>query len=174
VLDAYGSPVSGARLLLNGPSSVSAVSDVRGNFEAMNLNAGEYVVRVEQSGYFLRLTKTSVAAQDTATLEVTLVQKPSTPGVVQKGQTLVAKGITFQGESTDVDATAAQSIAELADLLLTRTDLNIRIQGYGSDAVALSRALLIKQRLVDGGVPDSRIEAAGGGTGGKVSISIVQ
>jgi outer membrane protein OmpA-like peptidoglycan-associated protein len=114
-----------------------------------------------------------VEPRATASLDVTLMQKPATASVALRGNSIVAKSIKFVGNSTDLDPAAAEAVAELADLLLTRTDLQVRIQGYGDDAVALSRALLIKQRLVDAGVPDTRLEAVGGGVG-KVNITVVQ
>ena len=163
VIDAWGSPVVGTRIALSGPSSSPAISDVRGNFEATNLIEGEYTVRAESSAHFVRFAKITVVARETAALDITLMQKPLKPSVTVRGQTVVAPGLVFLGTSTDLDVSASQSIAELGDLLLTRSDLNIRVQGYGDDAVALSRALLIKQRLIDAGVPDSRVEAVGGG-----------
>ena len=54
-------------------------------------------------------------------------------------------------------------MAELAELLQARPDLNVRIQGYGSALVARPRADLIKKHLVALGVAESRIEALGGG-----------
>lgn len=165
VIDAFGSPVISARLQLTGPTTSSATSDVRGTFEVENLPAGEYTLRTQADGHFVRLSKVSVQARTTTTTDVTLMQKPATASVSVRGTSISAKAIKFVGNSTDLDAAGAQAVAELADLLLTQTQINIRIQGYGDDAVALSRALLVKQRLVDAGVPEGRIDALGGGTG---------
>ncbi len=171
VIDAWGAPVSGARVQLGGPTTASATSDVRGNFEAANLQPGDYAVRTEADGYFVRLSKAALEARTTGTLDLTLIQKPIEPRISVTGQTIVAKNLKFVGATTELDDAGAESVAEIADLMLTRTDMSIRIQGYGDDAVALSRALLIKQRLVDAGVPESRLEAIGGGRS-RVAITI--
>jgi outer membrane protein OmpA-like peptidoglycan-associated protein len=98
-------------------------------------------------------------------LNPSLARKPIAPSVTMSGNSLDAPALTFKTDtSTELSAAALESIAEIADEMLARSDLYLRIQGYGTDAVASSRALLIKQRLVDAGVPESHLEAVGGGT----------
>jgi hypothetical protein len=64
--------------------------------------------------------------------------------------------------STQLPAAGIAAIAEIADVLLSRPDLFVQVQGFGVEAVALARALAVKQRLVEAGVPESHIEAVVG------------
>jgi OmpA-OmpF porin, OOP family len=172
VLDVWGSPVVGVRVMLSGPSSLSATSDIRGSFELSALGEGDYDVRTESTGYFVRVGKVSVKARQASQLDVTVMPKPTTPTVKIAGTSIQARSIKFEGESTEFSFASAQSVAELADLLLSRPELRIRVQGYGKDTVSLSRGLLIKQRLVDAGVAESRVEASSGATG-RVAVTIL-
>jgi len=74
-----------------------------------------------------------------------------------------APTIAFTGEGLELSSSGEQAVAELAELLQARPDLRVRIQGYGSVLVAKPRADLIKRRLISLGIPESRIEALGGG-----------
>jgi OmpA-OmpF porin, OOP family len=164
VLDAWGAPVAGARVILSGPSNAMAVSDARGAFSADQLSPGSYSLRVEAAGYFVRNSRADIEARSTSLLSPSLTRKPITPSVTISGHTMDAPALTFKTDtSTELNSAALESIAEIADYMLTRTDLYLQVQGYGTDAVASARALLIKQRLVEAGVAESHIEAVGGG-----------
>jgi hypothetical protein len=164
VLDSAGSAVAGARVMLQGPTDVPLlVTDARGAFMVENLSPGVYTVKVEAGGYFMRQLKANVEPRATTLTSPTLTRKPITPAIQVRDDAVVAPTLRFQGESTELDASSLSAVAELADLLLNRTDLYLTIQGYGVDAVAMARALVIKQRLVEAGVPEIRIEAKGGG-----------
>jgi hypothetical protein len=163
VLDSSG-PVTGARVMFTGPSEVPLLmTDARGAFMAENLSPGVYTVKIEAGGYFARQLKANVEPRSTTLVNPTLARRPITPVISVRADAVVAPTLRFQGESTELDGSSLAAVAELADLLLTRTDLYLQIQGYGVDAVAMARALVIKQRLVEAGVPEIRIEAVGGG-----------
>jgi hypothetical protein len=164
VFDNVGAPLNGARVIITGPTNALVMSDERGAFSAEQLAAGAYSLRVEAGGYFTRLFKAQVEARSSTMLTPSLTRKPITPSVVMTGHSLDAPALAFKTDtSTELGSAALESIAEIAELMLTRPDLYLQVQGYGPDAVASSRALLIKQRLVDAGVAESHIEAVGGG-----------
>ena len=172
LLDGSGNPVSGARVQLIGPSSTLLTSDARGAFSADNLSPGTYLLRIEAGGYFMRQVNATIEARNTALVNATLLRKPITPTIQVKADAIVAPGIKYSGESTELDAAGLAVVAEIADLLLSRSDLYLQIQGYGAtDAVAMTRAYTIKQRLVEAGVPEIRIEAVGGA--GRTSLKLV-
>lgn len=149
-------------------------TDGSGRFDAANLQPGEYELRVEATGYFIRISHASVVADSSSLLELPLTRKPATPSIMLRADNLVeAPTIVWQGESTELGSGAQTAVAELAELLLTRADLRVRIQGYGSDLVALPRALAVKRRLVDAGVDESRIEAIGGSGQTRVRILLL-
>ena len=173
VLDVFGAPQSGASVSLQGPTSGSATTDMRGSFEIAGVTSGEYTVRVDAPGHFTKLVKTTVGEDSQSQLEIAVLARPASPTVSLSGNEIRARDLKFQGTSTELDRAAAQSVAELADLLLSRPDLRVQIQGYGDDALSLSRSLLVKQRLVDAGVPDGRLAAIGGGQG-RMLILVVQ
>jgi hypothetical protein len=151
-------------VILTGPANQLAMSDARGAFEIDNLAPGSYNVRVEAGGYFTRQSKLQIDARNTALINLSLTRKPITPSIMLRGDGVEAPTLQFKGDSTELNGAGVQAIAELADFMLTRTDLYLQVQGYGPDAVAMARALLIKERLVEAGVPELHIEAVGGGT----------
>ena len=162
--DASGTPVSGARVIITGPTNALVLSDARGGFLADNLTPGTYVVRIEAPGFFTRQVKLQINGRDPNLVNPGLTRRPIVPGIVIRPDGIDAPGLTFLSEtSTELSASALAVIAEIADLLLTRSDLYLQVQGYGADVVSTTRALLIKQRLVDAGVPETHVEAVGGG-----------
>jgi outer membrane protein OmpA-like peptidoglycan-associated protein len=166
VLDSWGSPVPGARIALTGAGTSGSLltADASGAFSAPQLAPGEYAVRVEALGYFSKSTTATVAPRTSGNLEVTLMKRSSKPQITQRPDGGVdAPAIVFAGESVELSSSGEQAVAELAELLQARPDLRVRIQGYGSVLVARPRADLIKRRLVSLGIPESRIEALGGG-----------
>jgi hypothetical protein len=166
IVDAWGSPVPGARIALTGTgtSGTLLTADANGAFQAPQLAPGEYAVRVEALGYFAKSTTTTIAPRTTAHLEVTLMKRSSKPLITLRPDGGVdAPTIAFTGEGLELSSSGEQAVAELAELLQARPDLRVRIQGYGSVLVAKPRADLIKRRLISLGIPESRIEALGGG-----------
>jgi hypothetical protein len=163
VVDGSGGAVTGARVMFSGPTNNLFITDTQGAISADNLLPGVYSVKVEAGGYFMRQLKANVEARSTTLLSATLTRKPITPSIQVRDDAVVAPSLRFQGESSELDGSSLGAVAEIADLLLNRSDLYLQVQGYGSDAIAMARALVIKQRLVEAGVPEIRIEAVGGG-----------
>jgi outer membrane protein OmpA-like peptidoglycan-associated protein len=171
--DQFGAAVAGARVQITGPTTQSATSDVSGTFVASELAPGEYTVRVESDSHLVRVLRVTVDKRQQGKLEAALLARPSPSGVSLRGGEIKAKNLVFAPESTDLSAAASQAVAELADLLLRDASLRrIRIQGDGGESLALPRALAVKQRLVDAGVPDTRIEA-GTDPAPKLKISVL-
>jgi outer membrane protein OmpA-like peptidoglycan-associated protein len=128
-------------------------------------------VRVEALGYFARSTKAQVEPRQTVRIELSVTRKPSKPGILlMPDGTVQAPGIVWSGEAVELSPTAESAVAELAELLLMRPDLNVRIQGYGSELVARPRADVIRQRLIAAGVEAHRVEALGGGKQLRISL----
>jgi OmpA-OmpF porin, OOP family len=161
VRDQYGAAVAGARVLLVGNTTQSAATDANGIALLEGLSAGDYSARVENDAYLLRVVQLTVASREQTTLELSLTQRPTRGGIERKGQEIRLGALRFKAGSVELEPEAALAVAQLADLLLRDPNLKrIRIQGDGGESLALGRALAVKQRLVDAGVPDARVEAA--------------
>ncbi|MDD9935543.1 MAG: carboxypeptidase regulatory-like domain-containing protein, partial [Myxococcales bacterium] len=174
VTDSYGVPVAGARVQLSGPTAIGANTDGEGAFAFAGLPPGQYNARIDSSGHFLRLTAASVEARDTATLQASLIPRPTQPGVTVKAGRIRAPGLRFEAGSTTLDSSAAMALAELADTLLRQPSLRrIKIVGGGDPQTSLARALEIRRRLVEAGVPEADLEAVGERSP-KVKLSIMQ
>lgn len=161
-----GAASQASRLPVAGVSSGLVLTDARGNFAIENLTPGEYVLRIEAGGFFIRQVNLTVEGRGTTPFSAALTRKPIAPTIVFSGDTIEAPALTYATEtSTQLTAAGSAAIAEIADVLLSRPELYIQIQGFGVDpSIAMARAMSIKQRLVEAGVPESHIEAVGGGT----------
>lgn len=161
VVDLFGGPVAGARVQFVGSAAPELTSDATGAFARGDLAPGVYTLRIESSAHLVRVVRVDVVERHTAHAFATLLARPRTPGVEVKGGQVRASGLVFQGDATDLSPTAALAVAELADLLLRDPSLVfVRIQGDGSGGRALARAVTVKQRLVDAGVSDARLDAS--------------
>jgi hypothetical protein len=174
VIDAYGAPVAGARLQLTGPSSPDVIADSAGMFESAGLPEGTYRVRVESNAHLLKLGSFTIVPRQTTQLELSVMARPAKASVSVRGGAISAPLVKFAGDATELDAPASAQLAEVADLLLRSPELRrVRIEGSGDDALALTRALMIKQRLVDLGVDETRLDATGGSGGARVKLVLV-
>jgi outer membrane protein OmpA-like peptidoglycan-associated protein len=109
----------------------------------------------------VRVASFSIERRQQTRMEIALLRKPAKSSVELKGKEIRAAKLKFAKGSVELSADAAQAVAELADLLLREPSLRrLRIQADGGEGLALTRALAIKQRLVESGVPDIRLEAA--------------
>lgn len=166
VSDAWGNPVANARVSLTaaGANGMLVTTNPSGVFEAPALAPGEYAVRVEALGYFSRQSTVQVGARETGRIELSLTRKPSRPSIVLRpDQGVDAPALAWPGEQVELTSAGELAVAELAELLLARPDLNVRIQGYGTPLVSQQRAEVVKQRLIALGIGSHRIEALGGG-----------
>lgn len=172
--DQYGAAVTGARVQITGPSSVAAVSDPSGAVSVPGLAPGDYSARIESDLHLIRVLRFSVGKRQETQLEVALLRKSAAPDVQVRGKEIRTNKLKFAADSAELSPEAAQSVAELADLMLRDATLRrVRIQGDGGDALALTRALTIKQRLVDAGVPDTRLEAVAE-PAKKVTLTVIE
>jgi outer membrane protein OmpA-like peptidoglycan-associated protein len=161
VRDQYGAAVAGAHVLVVGVSTQSGTSDATGDVLLEGLAAGEYTARIESDPYLMRVVRLSVARRQQTTLEASLTARPAKSGLTRKGNDIKLAALKFQGDTVDMGPAAQLAVAELADLLLRDPTIRrVRIQADGGESLALGRALAVKQRLVDAGVPDTRLEAA--------------
>jgi len=169
VLDIWGAPVAGARVMLTGSGAFSATTDDAGRFAQADVNAGDYTARVVTETHHIKVTTLRVPARKTASVEITVAALPTPRAVVLKPTEIQVKGnVRFARGSEVIDAKASLLLAELADTLLRNESLRVRIEGYfdsGSDEMqGLTRALAIRQRLIDAGVGAERLSAIGGTT----------
>ncbi len=171
--DQYGASVAGATVTLTGPTTVTVSSDVAGEFRHDGLAPGEYQVRVDSPLHLLRVTKATVDTRRQSTVSVALLSKPTKGTVRRTGSQITGRALRFDGATADLTREGNLAVAELADLLLRSPDIRrVRIQGNGGEQLALTRALTIKQRLVDAGVSDARLEAVGEPSG-RVKLTIL-
>jgi outer membrane protein OmpA-like peptidoglycan-associated protein len=161
VRDQYGAAVSGAHVLVVGVSTQSGTTDASGDVLLEGLGAGEYTARIESDAYLMRVVRLSVARRQQTNMEASLTARPGKSGLTRKGTDIKLAALKFQGDTVDMGPAAQLAVAELADLLLRDPTIRrVRIQADGGESLALGRALAVKQRLVDAGVPDTRLEAA--------------
>jgi len=166
VVDSVGPLLSPARVIVSGPANLLVMSDTSGRFVLDGLQPGTYQVRVESGAYFIRQTSVTIQGRAPVPLDVHVTRKPIAPSIRFVGDSIEAPAIVYATETSLQLAPAAQgSLAEIADLLLSRPDLYLQLQGFGpTDDIAKARAIAVKQILVDAGVPETHIEAVGGGT----------
>jgi outer membrane protein OmpA-like peptidoglycan-associated protein len=92
---------------------------------------------------------------------VVLIARPVKSALTPRGEELRVAGLAFTAGSAELAPEAQAGLAELADFLLRDSaGRRVRISGDGGESLALSRALAIKQALVDAGVPDGRLDAS--------------
>jgi outer membrane protein OmpA-like peptidoglycan-associated protein len=159
--DLLGAGVPNARVQLTGPTSVPLTTDPSGQARAADLAAGEYVARIETYTHLIRVVKLTVAARQESRAEVVLIARPAKSALTPSGDELRVAGLGFTAGTAELAPGAQAGLAELADFLLRDSmGRRVRISGDGGESLALSRALAIKQALVDAGVPDGRLDAS--------------
>jgi outer membrane protein OmpA-like peptidoglycan-associated protein len=160
--DAFGGPLAGVRVVLIGPSTVSSTTDADGEARFAELAPGEYQARFESDAYLMRVVRFSVDKRKAAALESALVAKPAKPSVIVKPPAVTARALKFEAGSTVLSVGGSQALAELADYLLRNPAAGrLRVQADGEEGLALSRAMVIKQGLLDLGVADASVETVG-------------
>lgn len=161
VRDLLGSGLAGARVQLTGPTSVPMTTDPSGQARATDLAAGDYTARIDTYTHLVRFVRVTVSPRQETRAEAVMIARPAKSAVTQRGQDLKVSGLAFADGTAELTPASLSVLAELADFLL-RDSLGrrVRITGDGGESLALSRALAIKQALVDAGVPDGRLDVA--------------
>jgi hypothetical protein len=163
VTEAGAGPLAGARVTISGPSTAEATADANGAVTFENLKPGTYQVRVELLGYFIKVSSLQVEPRVTTPLNAALKRKPLAPSIVFSGDVIESGALVYSSDtSTTLTSVALEAIAEVADVLLSRPDLYVQVQGFGPEPTSLARAVGIKQKLVDAGVPESHVDAVAG------------
>jgi outer membrane protein OmpA-like peptidoglycan-associated protein len=174
VRDVYGAGIAGVRVQITGPSTQMIASDAVGDIAAENLAAGDYTARPDSPAHLARVVRFSVLPRQQTRLDLALVPRPAKSGVELRNGQIEARNLQFAEGGSELDAAGAQAVAEVADLLLREPGIpRVRIAGDGGEGLALGRALAIKQRLVDAGVPETRLEVATEAAK-KVTLTVVQ
>ena len=160
VNDAFGGPLAGARVLVSGASSATGATDADGEARIADLPAGEYQARVEAEGYLTRGARFTVQKRTTSALQLALVARPAKASIAVKGTSVTAKALKFAPGTTVLAPGGSIVLAELADHLLRNPGSGrLRVQCDGDEGLALTRALVIKQGLLDLGVLESQVDA---------------
>jgi len=175
VVDVWGAPLAGASVQLTGPVVLSLNTNAQGIAQNDELAAGQYAVRVDAPGHYLRVASVAIAVRTASQLELTLTPRPAKSRAELRGNEIRLSGtVRFARGLSTIDASLAPVVADLADLLLRNPQLDhVRIEAptdAGGDAtLGLSRALALKQRLVDAGVEAGRLNAVAG-TSSRVAV----
>lgn len=161
VVDLFGAPVGGARVQVVGSVTPELATDATGAFARGELAPGAYSLRIESSTHLARIVRVEIAARETAHVFAALVARPTKPAVEVRGTQIRVAGLAFEGDATELGTAGKLALAELADLLLRDASIAfVRIQGDGGEGRALARAVAVKQRLVEAGVSDARLDAS--------------
>lgn len=173
IVDATGTPIAGARLVLRGPAELTLDAGSDGNFQSDRIPQGEYEAEAQAENYFPRRAHVNVLANQRGTLGFTLYVRSRTPQVRIKGARIaLAKPLAFVEGSAQLDAKSEPLVLELVDLLRAHPELtHVEIQGHvdpGADAAAAQqfsheRALAVRSALIEGGIAPARLEAVGYG-----------
>lgn len=135
VVDTEGKPVIGASVLIEGTTRGTNVRDKNGNFTIVNINAGEYNVRVRAVGFDEFVAKVRISADQTSEISVTLRETGVTTGTVvvtmdrpMVEKTAIGKSIKISGEEiTNVAREGVQGIVGLsAGVFSAGSGFNIR------------------------------------------------
>lgn len=168
VTDVWNNGVASATIELSGAGHHTVTTDHDGRYN-WPVEPGEYSLRIDAPGYFIRIATVMVAPREKVSRDFILAKKPARSSVTLKGDTIRIKGhLKFDKNTGKIDEKSAVIVTEIADLILRNPQIRkVRIFGSASGAsgdtmVALARALNIKHSLVNAGVAPERIEAVGG------------
>jgi len=168
VTDIWNNGVASATLELSGANRHTVTTDHDGRF-TWPVEPGEYSVRVDAPGYFIRIATVTVAPREKVSNVFILAKKPERSSVILKGDNIrIRARLRFDNSTGKLSEKSAAIVTEVADLILRNPQiLKVRVFGSVSGAtgdtmVALAQALNIKHALVNAGVAPERIEAVGG------------
>lgn len=93
--------------------------------------------------------------------------------VAQKGRSFKFDKVDFEDNTTQLKATATQSVQVLADLLKKYPNAQIKLTGYANDAqppltnktLSVKRVFALKDQFIKAGISYIRVDAEGRGTG---------
>ncbi len=168
VTDIWNNGVAGATIELSGAGRHTVTADHDGRFN-WPVQPGEYSVRIDAPGYFIRMATLTVAPREKITRGFILAKKPARSSVALKGDKIrINRRLSFDKSTGKISEKSAVIVTEIADLILRNPQIRkVKIFGSvsgvtGDTMVALARALNIKHALVNAGVAPERIEAVGG------------
>lgn len=172
--DPYGTSVGYATLKLSGPTFQTLNANQQGFFHQAQLPTGIYDVQVEAPGYLTRAAVLHIHPRIQTDAEITLTPLPKDTNVQLQGSAIRVANLDFVDNGDQVVAGDEPIVAELAAVLLRYPMLKpVRIQAPGQESLSLSRSQMLKQRLVNLGVEEARLEATGGSPA-QLTISVVQ
>ena len=160
--DPFGSPVPYAVLKLSGPTTQAISANNQGYFAQGQLPVGTYRAQLEAPGYLARATSVRIQAQTQTDAELTLTPLPATNNVRLQDKQVLVSNLTFKENANELTASGDQIVAEIADLLLRYPTLpHVRVDAPGEGSLSQSRSMMLKERLVNLGIEEDRLEAVG-------------
>ncbi|HEY6876531.1 MAG TPA: OmpA family protein, partial [Polyangiales bacterium] len=182
VLDENGAPVSGAHVQLTGPTSRSPITDADGRFTEVDLAPGNYNARVDQDGFLISVTPTTVEARKDTQLQLALLHKPKVSLVTVAQTKLTIKGtIYFNTDTAELQSRSEPLLRAIADTLLRNPSLKrVEVQGHTDNSgspehnleLSTKRAEEVKDWLVRAGVEPTRLVSQGYGSSKPIAANI--
>lgn len=182
VLDPAGAPIAGVRLSVVGQPDQRANTDMSGRAELPSLAPGDYQVRLEHASFLATATPVHVDVRKESALEVRLTPRPAKPAVtVEATQLKLRGGVSFVGDTAQIDPRSLPLLAEVADVLLSKPEIvQLEIQGHTDNKgvaeanvdLSRQRALAVREALVRAGVEGHRLLAQGYGGAKPVAPNI--
>lgn len=169
VVDSEGKGVAGATIRVLGTTR-GGISKTDGKYTIININAGQYDVRITAIGYDTVTKRVSISADQTVTLNFTLTQG----GVQMKAVDITAEREMIR--STDVGtvrSTKGDQMTKMArDNVASAISLNAGISQSGTGFTVRGSRNTETQVLVDGLAVTDQFIGAFGNTGASVSSAM--
>jgi outer membrane protein OmpA-like peptidoglycan-associated protein len=172
ITDDKGKAVAAATLRFAGPQNAEIKSDETGTF-ATQLNAGDYVVRVEADKFMPRETKVTLSDGKDQDLSTAIHPRPTvTRVIIRNGRLSLRQGVSFKGSGAEISPAAASLLDEVADTLGSHPEVKrLRIEAHWDSSMSLAKAQELTEEqaraiasyLSKQGVAENRLEAVGMG-----------
>jgi outer membrane protein OmpA-like peptidoglycan-associated protein len=175
VTDDKGKAVAAATLRFAGPQNAELKSDETGTF-ATQLNAGDYVVRVEADHFMPREMKVTLSDGKDQDLSTAVRARPTvTRVIIRNGRLSLRQAVNFKGSgpaATEISPAAASLLDEVADTLGSHPEVKrLRIEAHWDSSLSKDKAQdltdeqakSIATYLAKQGVAENRLEAVGMG-----------
>ncbi len=173
VVDDKDKPVKIARVAISGEGEKFSVPvDGGGNF-SKELKAGSYTIAVSADGYLTRGRDVKLEADDTVSIDVTLLPKPKEE-LASLGETRIDinESVYFDTGEATIQKRSFNLLTQVASVLLENPQITkIQIEGHTDDKgkkdfnmdLSQRRADAVRQFLIDQGISPDRLVSKGYG-----------
>ncbi|MEM6961187.1 MAG: OmpA family protein [Myxococcota bacterium] len=173
VVSESGSPIANVNAALIGSMAQRVSVDSDGHFRLQQLRPGSYRIRLEAEGYMTQVVPFEIQSRNERELKITLAAVPRRSRVQIRPRGLQVRGrIQFQSGGVQLSDASDSILQEIAHVLLSNPELDpLEIQSHTDNSgdsarnmrLSEQRAELVRQRLIDLGVPSTRLSARGYG-----------